>query len=429
MTKGKKRVTLSASDKARKKARFLSLFKGSPVTIDDNDDSLTEIYFCAEGKCDNQICEKSLPEPWSDKYRPQCVSEMAGDHEKLGQLRKFIEEWGRHESNIVPLIYGEPGIGKTSLAYAIAKDMEYQVYEINCGMTSKIVDLTEKLHQSINNSQVSRGDAQISPWTASQDAIKQFSKVILNSKSLVLFDDIDCMVYEEENGFWKALNHLIQDSNRPILLTATRHNELLESLIESLEVFKIDPPSDNSVLAHIKEICSKENHQLTDNESISSVNYFHGDIRKALNECQFYDGKLASPEPSEMVINFEQRLHYDVICLSDLLNSRNLSENSVSAISDISDYLKELDSKLIVASELTYDKKQNRLPTSFKSKVGNMTKKFNRFMSHKSVCLNFSPYLSIIECSENNRRYRTRGSRSQSTVTSDDGYIFSMTND
>lgn len=422
MTKGKKRVTLSAEAKARKKARFFSLFRSSPITIDDDDDSLTEIYY-EESKSSLPNVDIISHEPWSFKYKPNSVGEMVGNHEELGRIRKFIEEWGRHEMNTVPLIYGRPGVGKTSLVYAIAKEMEYEVYEINCAVTSRIVHLTEKLHQSINNSQVSRGDAQISPWTASQDSMRQFSKVILNSKSLVLFDDIDCMVEEEETGFWKALNHLIQDSIRPIFLTATCHDHILESLVESLEKFTLEPPSDSSILTFLREICDREE-QTLDKNLDASICHFHGDIRKAMNECQFYDGQLREIVQPEKVIDFDQRLHYDASCIGDLLSRQ--SENCVSSTEFISEYMKELNLRLFVKSECTHDTPQSKIPTSFRSKIREMSRKLQRTMNFRSVCLNFSPYLSIIECNENNRRYRTRGSKSRPSVKSEDCFIFTM---
>ena len=65
---------------------------------------------------------------WVEKYRPEKVEEVLGQEQIVAEIRSLIES-----DNMQHFIFysPEPGTGKTSMAHAIAKELDYQVHRFN----------------------------------------------------------------------------------------------------------------------------------------------------------------------------------------------------------------------------------------------------------------------------------------------------------
>lgn len=69
---------------------------------------------------------------WAERHRPQGERQLAGNEKARRSIRKWLGSWesGRPKKPGLMLV-GPPGVGKTSIARAIANDMDWDVVELN----------------------------------------------------------------------------------------------------------------------------------------------------------------------------------------------------------------------------------------------------------------------------------------------------------
>lgn len=194
---------------------------------------------------------------FTSEYTPKTVDELFLSKEDLLRLKRMILE------RRPVILNGPTGCGKTSIAHVIAKELDYDIFELNAS--------DERSQKNLEISLV--------PST------KEGS--LLFKGRLILIDDVEALSGTKDRGGLSAITKIIEESKWPIVITTSDIHDYKFSKLKSkcglIELSKID---DQNVFDVLRKICESESiiydpltlKELTDRSQ--------GDLRAAINDLQ-----------------------------------------------------------------------------------------------------------------------------------------------
>ncbi|MBU4502715.1 MAG: replication factor C large subunit, partial [Nanoarchaeota archaeon] len=196
---------------------------------------------------------------WTEKYRPKSLGEVQGHGKSLLELKEFIENYKKGAA----LIYGRVGGGKTCSVYAVAKELDLEVLEVN----SSDVRNKKGIESVIGNS------------------AKQMS--LFSKGKLILIDEIDILSGTKDRGCVQALAKIISDSKHPIVMTAEDpYNRKLSGIRRKCKLIELSTLSYLSVFNILKRICDAEKIKYDEDVLKDLARRSGGDVRSSINDLQ-----------------------------------------------------------------------------------------------------------------------------------------------
>ena len=200
--------------------------------------------------------------PLTHKYIPKTTKEIFGQDDTIKKLKNFIINFKREKKNSA-LIYGPSGTGKTSSVYVIAKELDYEVIEVNASDMRN----AEQINQKVGN------------------AIKQQS--LFARGKIILVDEIDGLSGHEDRGGIQAITKLIEGSAYPIILTATNpFDNKFSSLRSKSNMIEFKALDYLSIFKILKKICDNEKIKYEEDMLKALSRRAGGDARAAINDLQ-----------------------------------------------------------------------------------------------------------------------------------------------
>jgi replication factor C large subunit len=207
---------------------------------------------------------------WVEKYRPKKIEDIVGNEEAKASFVEWLKS--KRKSKKAVLLYGPPGVGKTALANATAREFGFTIIEMNASDT--------RSEKAIN--------AVAKPAT-SYVALDNFSgQSQIKGKGNILFlDEVDGIAGNEDRGGVGAIIKIIEEARTPVIMAANDPDvEKLRPLKKVCLLIRFQQIRIPMVIALLQKICLLE-HVKAEFEALERIaENSRGDVRSAINDLQ-----------------------------------------------------------------------------------------------------------------------------------------------
>ncbi len=195
-------------------------------------------------------------------YQPKNEQQLFGQDKAVAELKDFIFNYNNKPQRAA-LLLGPIGTGKTSSVYALAKQLNYDLVEINSS--------------DVRNEQ----------------AIKTFLGSAVGQQSLffrpkiILVDEVDNISGREDRGCLPALLKVMENSTFPLILTANNvEDSKFKNLAKSCQVIDYHTLQYRTIAHALRWVCEQENIDYDEKAINTLARQADGDLRAALIDLQ-----------------------------------------------------------------------------------------------------------------------------------------------
>jgi replication factor C large subunit len=199
---------------------------------------------------------------WSEKHRPQKISDMVGNEEARNSFVDWLAKWKRGAKPI--LLVGPPGIGKTTLAGIMTKEFGYDIVGLNASDVRNKTNIEEILAPLLGNT-------------------------TLLGKSLIFIDEVDGIHGRSDFGGVEELLKILKEPTIPIILAANSdQSDKMKAIKKTTKTIYLKPIPPRLLRLYLEKVLRDEGEKLSPGSLIKVITESRGDIRSMLNLTQAY---------------------------------------------------------------------------------------------------------------------------------------------
>ena len=217
-----------------------------------------------------------MSQDWTEKYRPDSLSKVIGNPKAVSELTDWAKSWDRGiPGKRAVVLSGTPGIGKTSAAIALAKDMRWDIIEMNAsdqrnGDAIKSIALTgAKLNTFMDDGK----------YVSTKEG----------GRKLIVLDEADNLFGREDRGALPAISDLIKTTMQPVVLIVndlyalSKKSAVIKS--ETLQITFMRPRV-TEIIKALEKIAKAENVTVEPDALRKMAENSNGDMRAAVRNLE-----------------------------------------------------------------------------------------------------------------------------------------------
>jgi replication factor C large subunit len=204
---------------------------------------------------------KEVTMTWPEIYRPQKVEEMVGNEDARLVVMRWLSKWVNGSKPL--LLVGPSGVGKTTLVHVLARQLNYDLIEMNASDKRNREELETLILPAFNNLSVS------------------------GRKMLLFLDEVDGISGREDAGGLESIVKMMKEPVIPVIMAAnTRDDTKFKALRKVCKVVQFDPIPSRELAMFLDYVLDDQKMDLDPEQRISIIDSSQGDIRSLLNNTQ-----------------------------------------------------------------------------------------------------------------------------------------------
>lgn len=222
---------------------------------------------------------------WTVKYAPTNLQQICGNKSSVLKLKNWLTNWeesrrngfksaGRDGTGVFrsAMLYGPPGIGKTTAAHLVAKELGYDILEQNASDVRSKSLLNNGIKNSLDNMSVFGYFKGRTDPSGSN-----------GNKFVIIMDEVDGMSGGDRGGVGQLASFCRKTSTPMILICNERNLPKMRPFDRVCLDVQFRRPDANSIKARLMTIAVREKFKLDPNVIDKLVQATRGDIRQIVN--------------------------------------------------------------------------------------------------------------------------------------------------
>jgi replication factor C large subunit len=197
---------------------------------------------------------------WSEIYRPARVQDMIGNEDERLVVMKWLSGWVKGSRPL--LLVGPPGVGKTTLVHALARQLDYDLIEMNASDTRNRDQLEQLITPILVNTS------------------------IFGKKILLFLDEVDGISGREDTGGIESIVRMMKQPTIPVIMAANSRDAKIKELAKVCKTIEFNAVTHRLLMLLIDHVLKDQNKKLSLSEKTSIVDKARGDVRLLLNSLQ-----------------------------------------------------------------------------------------------------------------------------------------------